>query len=464
MVNKDHAGISWHRTEGSNSNTNKIASDKKKVCDLLLSPLSIHTPRTRKKKVFFRQFVMNDGWDELSFLSNNNSLLEEQEGIDRYTSIEQSPVKRFKPHCNDKENTMMNPLHRPPPRFARGKRQEYQRLDDMSSKASSRGWDSVKGKTTGYNRPSAVRFSDMMMRSPNSIRLANVMVRSPPLLGNKVVERCLTQSGKKVMFQSPIEINRARSLFDNSPSLGSPSGSSMQTSSTAPTKFVYANATSSDDSITLHTYDYDDTVLTLDKDCDDFQGRLCNTINQRTERHCGSMIRMNEERLKNAVASAAVSERRVLDECKRLGEGMNSDYEKIIDLSYEKMPSSVMEFSKKKSFCIVTGGEQNDQEDFNNTNPELQPDDKLDELKEECQKWLEEGLKTGHHSENVEGYVSLERRKSNPGANGVEGDDKPVAGKSVSEEVPKEQVPTFTFFQRGMCAYNTKASELVFSP
>ena len=456
-VKKDHAGISWHRMEGTNTVKNSIVPNKKKLRDLLLSPLSTHTPRTRKKRVFFSQFVMNDGWDELSFLSHNNSLLEEEEGIDRYTSVEGSPMKRSKrSHCNDKENTMMNPLHHPPPRFSRGIQQEYQRLDDISSK----GWNDTTGKTTGYktgyNRPSSIRFADLMVRSPNSIRFADLMVRSP------------------------IQLSRETALLDNA---CSPSGSSMQTSSTAPTKFIYANTNSSDESITLHTYDYDDSMLTLDRECADFQGKVCADsvltldrecddfhdkvcadFDRGAKEHCEPMIGRNEKRLEYAVSSAARVEGKVLEECEKLGEGMNKDYERVVEASYEKMASTMMEFSKRKSFCIIAGDEQS-----TSTSTSAIAKGNSRGLDGERLKGLDDKYIV---PKTLNGLSNSGMNKSGSVKNGLDGKRKVkrrVKSNTTSdvqlEEAPKPQKrPNLTFFQRGMCAYNTDLSELIGSP
>ena len=441
VVKKDHAGISWHTMEGAHY-PERMLSDPSKLCDLLCSPLSSYTPQSRKKRVFFDQFLANDDkWDELSFFSNKNSILENEHGIDRYTSIESSPVKRTKIfHRDDKVSKLLNPLHRSPARFSRRFKDNQQKIDDSQEK----GWDIGVGKITGYNRPSAVRFADLMQRSPNSIRFADLLVTSP------------------------IKMSRETPLMDNTVSIAtdSPSESSLQTSSTAPAKFIYADTTSSNESNTLHTYDYDDSVLTLDRECDEFHNNICAGVESERKEHCGFIIKGNERRMEYAIASAAEAEKNIVDECEKLGESMNKDFAS----SYETMTSKMMEIAKQKSLCVITGDEdiiKRDKEKSRKKNPEERSIEKhsTSENKENefpglsrgsCQNY-NNGVRCGEGKKRFL-LANLDSKGNQRKSSNVEA---PLLDASMTQ---KRASSKLSFFQKGMCAYNTDVKDLIFSP
>ncbi len=440
VVKKDHAGISWHTMEGA-SNLERMLPGPSKLCDLLCSPLSSYTPQSRKKRVFFDQFLANDDeWDELSFFSNKNSILENEHGIDRYTSIESSPVKRTKIfHRGDKVSKLLNPLHRSPARFSR--RVKEPKIDDSPEK----GWGIGAGKITGYNRPSAVRFADLMQRSPNSIRFADLLVTSP------------------------IKMSRETPLMDNTASIAtdSPSGSSLQTSSTAPAKFIYADTTSSNESNTLHTYDYDDSVLTLDRECDEFHNHICAGVESERREHCGLITKGNERRMEYAIASAAEAEKNIVDECEKLGESMNKDFAS----SYETMTSQMMEIAKQKSFCVITGDEviiKREEEKIRKKNSEERSIEKHDssENKENEFPGLSRGSCQNYHNRMIRSGEGKKRfLLDNLDSNGNQRKSSNVEAQSLDASMPQKRASSkLSFFQKGMCAYNTDVKDLIFSP
>lgn len=326
---------------------------------VFISPMS--TTRSKGTRAFFGRFLnTTDKWETNS---NFSEIPEEIPGLDRYTSIEQTPLKR-KSHKNSnvvKENMLKNPLHRPPPRFSRDTEAQRQPLTENEKLGVEKSNRHESIDENGWSQPSVpIRKgwkNRREMRVKEKFTQQKSILKEPNrTLGNQLSKR-------KGPDHQHIKMMRETSIL-SSPSKRSLSrtkkGSAASDSTDlAPTPYVYT-FTSSDDTVTT----YDDTitfdgsafnsVLTLDKKCDDFHEEVMAKI-VKGQTNCTTMIGDAEEELEYIVETTAKKMDGKMNKACLKGINPRTCTRRGADSGslYDNIPSWMLEIAKKKSFEMM---------------------------------------------------------------------------------------------------------------
>jgi len=292
----------------------------------LLSPGSPYSINNGSKPDFlgWLQTEKEERWDTRSMTSDVD---EDDEGMDRYTSVFQSPVKKLKSNSNrtpsgggrggysdsysasysdrEQEHYLVNPLHRQPPRYQvlmQTSSEQHRSRDavavadiDATNYFLQRPTTTVKIKKPTQPQPNSNSNSNSNRDNNASNRVTWVVPKNKSrfslkkeaqaqvpaqaqepapatqVLANNV-SNAITLSPNKSRFvlRSPIRKSRKESLFDGEGDDMSPT--STQTDGSGPTKYVYTFESAShedDEDITFHTQD---SSVNLARECEDLHG------------------------------------------------------------------------------------------------------------------------------------------------------------------------------------------------
>ena len=281
--------------------------------DSLLSPGSPYSTHATPE---LRRLFKSSTWDTQSLSSPD---LHEKEGVDRYTSVYQSPPTKqnkspgLRICFRDKENILVNPLHRIP--------------------------------------------SSRKPRKIPKVNKVQALKESAPRV-------CIKVHGRKDKKESTYPKKKIRFA-------PSPLSEDSKNSSTAPTQYVYTFDSSEtgedDESITFVTTN---TGLNLGRECQELRTinqAICTslvpdtchgTMNDQNETQLLRSVREryetiqgeNRKKIDDFVISAGKLEGKVHEECRQLGKDIDARCEMLGRKSYELMPSKIADYAKTEGY------------------------------------------------------------------------------------------------------------------
>ena len=344
---------------------------ERKNYSLIMSSPKLNSPRKREH-IFMDDALSRcnapDPWDMHSLASG----IEEDVGHDRYSSIEQSPVKKRKDAISsffDKGNSILspiaNPLHRFPPRVMQPRKNmpmvRIRPSNIIGRKEQVKGDIAVTLARMKVDDPGNVNYDGMPSTKSNKLQQVshyngahNKNLKSFKARPKQIFIKNSDET-EQMNNTSPLRMSRRRALMDRNANTLPPT--STKAGKTAPTYVYVGPSDTCDDEITFYS-NGSGIINTVGGECTELSA-LNNTICIGLESGVGyateSTHARGEELMSDMAKNAAQMEGQMVEEVHALGEIIGNDCEGITGSSYEAANSLMMQMAKQHTYILGAG-------------------------------------------------------------------------------------------------------------